>query len=87
VVSGGENILPFGGKWYFGDEKTYLWEKSDTWGRKCPTFGENRRTISWNDRMAWVEKDHHDRGVSSPLPRAGSPTTGAGCPEPHPAWA
>jgi len=34
--------------------------------------------------MAWVEKDHSDHLVSTPLPRAGLPTTRPGCPEPHP---
>ena len=37
-------------------------------------------------RMAWVEKDHNDHLVSTPLLCAGSPTTRPGCPEPHPAW-
>jgi len=32
--------------------------------------------------MAWVEKDIKDHLVSTPLPRAGSPTTRPGCPEP-----
>jgi len=36
--------------------------------------------------MAWVEKDHNDHRVSTPLPCAGAPTTRPGCPEPHPAW-
>jgi len=36
--------------------------------------------------MAWVEKDHNDHPVSTPLLCAGSPTTRQGCPEPHPAW-
>ena len=27
--------------------------------------------------MSWVEKDHYDHLVSTPLPRAGSPTTKA----------
>ena len=36
-------------------------------------------------RMAWVEKDHNDHLVSTPLLCAGSPTTTPGCPEPHPA--
>jgi len=36
--------------------------------------------------MAWVEKDHKDHRVSTPLNCAGSPTTRPGCPEPHPAW-
>jgi len=36
--------------------------------------------------MAWVEKDHNDHWVSTPLLCAGSPTTRPGCPEPHPAW-
>ena len=36
--------------------------------------------------MAWVEKDHNDHLVSTPLLCAGSPTTRPGCPEPHPAW-
>ena len=35
--------------------------------------------------MAWVEKDHSDHPVSTLLLCAGSPTTGPGCPEPHPA--
>lgn len=51
-------------------------------------LGENHRLVSQKDRMAWVEKKHSDRGVSSPLLRAGSPTTRRpGCPAPHPAWA
>jgi len=41
---------------------------------------------SKNCRMAWVEKDHNDHVVSTPLLCAGSPTTRPGCPEPHPAW-
>jgi len=36
--------------------------------------------------MAWVEKDHNDRVVSTPLLCAGLPATRPGCPEPHPAW-
>jgi len=36
--------------------------------------------------MAWVEKDHSDHWVSTPLPCAGSPATRPGCPEPLPAW-
>ena len=36
--------------------------------------------------MAWVEKDHSDHRVPTPLLCAGSPTTRPGCPEPHPAW-
>jgi len=36
--------------------------------------------------MAWVEKNHNDHRVSTPLPWAGLPTTRPGCPEPHPAW-
>ena len=39
-----------------------------------------------NHRMAWVEKDHNDHLVSTPLLCAGSPTTRPGCPEQHPAW-
>ena len=39
-----------------------------------------------NHRMAWVEKDHNDHLVSTPLLCAGSPTTTPGCPEPYPAW-
>jgi len=39
-----------------------------------------------NHRIAWVEKDHNDHRVSTPLLCAGSPTTSPGCPEPHPAW-
>ena len=39
-----------------------------------------------NHRMAWIEKDHNDHLVSTPLLCAGSPTTRPGCPEPHPAW-
>ena len=35
--------------------------------------------------MAWVEKDHSDHGVPTPLLCTGPPTTRAGCPEPHPA--
>jgi len=34
--------------------------------------------------MAWVEKDLQDHLVLIPLLYAGSPTTKAGCPEPHP---
>ena len=37
-------------------------------------------------RMAWVEKDHNDHRVSTPLLRAGLPTTRPGCPEPHLTW-
>ena len=36
--------------------------------------------------MAWVEKNHSDHLVSTPLLCAGSPTTRPGCPEPHPTW-
>ena len=36
--------------------------------------------------MAWVEKDHNDHLISTPLLCARSPTTRPGCPEPHPAW-
>jgi len=32
--------------------------------------------------MTWVEKDHNDHQVSTPLLCAGSPTTRPGCPEP-----
>ena len=39
-----------------------------------------------NHRKAWVEKDHNDHPVSTPLLCAGSPTTRPGCPVPHPAW-
>jgi len=39
-----------------------------------------------NHNMAWVEKDHNDHLVSTPLLCAGSPITRPGCPEPHPAW-
>ena len=35
--------------------------------------------------MAWVEKDLKDHLVSTPLPRARSPTTRLSCPELHPA--
>ena len=42
--------------------------------------------FSQNHRMAWVEKDHNDHLVSTPLQCAGSPTTRPGCPGPHPAW-
>ena len=41
---------------------------------------------SYNYRMTWVEKDHNDHWVSTPLLCAGSPATRPGCPEPHPAW-
>ena len=40
---------------------------------------------SQNHRMAWVEKDHNDCLISTPLLCVGSPTTRLGCPEPHPA--
>ena len=33
-----------------------------------------------NHRMAWVEKDHNDHRVSTPLLCAGLPTTRPGCP-------
>ena len=36
--------------------------------------------------MAWVEKDHNDHLVSTPLLCAGLPTNRPGCTEPHPAW-
>jgi len=42
--------------------------------------------VSQYHRMAWVEKDHNDHRVSTPLLWAGSLTTRSGCPEPHPAW-
>ena len=35
--------------------------------------------------MAWVEKNHNDHLVSTPLLCAELPTTRPGCPEPHPA--
>ena len=41
---------------------------------------------SQHHRMAWVEKDHNDHLISTPLLCAGPPTTRPGCPEPHPAW-
>ena len=37
-------------------------------------------------RTAWVEKDHNDHVVSTPLLCAGLPTTRPSCPEPLPAW-
>ena len=37
-------------------------------------------------RRVWVEKDHSDHLVSTPLLCAGSPLTRPGCPEPHPVW-
>jgi len=46
----------------------------------------HRITGSQNHRMAWVEKDHNDHLVSTPMPWAGSPTTRPGCQESHPAW-
>ena len=39
---------------------------------------------SQNHKMAWIEKDLRDHPVSIPLPQAGLPTTGPGCPDPHP---
>ena len=36
--------------------------------------------------MVWVEKDHSNHPVSTPLLCAGLPNTRPGCPEPHPAW-
>jgi len=36
--------------------------------------------------MAWVEKDHNDHLVSTPLLCAGLPATRPGCPELRPAW-
>jgi len=36
--------------------------------------------------MVWVEKDHNDHRVSTPLLCAGLLITRPGCPEPHPAW-
>jgi len=36
--------------------------------------------------MAWAEKDLNDHPLSTPVLRAGSPTTRLGRPEPHPAW-
>ena len=69
--------------------RSHSWgRKVRSGGRKCHILGENHRLVSQKDRMAWVEKKHSDRGVSSPLLRAGSPTTRRpGCPAPHPAWA
>jgi len=46
----------------------------------------SRMIESWNHRLAWVEKDHNDPLVSTPLICAGSPSTRPGCPAPHPAW-
>ena len=34
--------------------------------------------------MAWVEEDHNDHLVSTPLLHTGLPSTRPGCPEPHP---
>ena len=36
--------------------------------------------------MAWIENDHSDHLVSTPLLCTGSPNSRSGCPEPHPAW-
>jgi len=44
------------------------------------------RIIPQNHRMSWVEKDHNDQRVPTPLLCAESPTTRPGCSEPHPAW-
>jgi len=38
-----------------------------------------RSQESKNHRMAWVEKDHSDHLVSTPVLCAGSPTSRAGC--------
>jgi len=45
------------------------------------SYIQQSRTTSQTHRMAWVEKDHNDHLVSTPLLCAGSPTTRAGCPE------
>lgn len=36
----GYHVIALGDKLYFGDEKTYLGEKSGIWGRKCDSSGE-----------------------------------------------
>jgi len=46
---------------------------------------DHRIVKSQNHRMAWVEKDHTDHLVPTPLLCAGSTTTRPGCLEPHPA--
>ena len=56
--------------------------------RRRRAFGEKHRIRSQKDRMAWVEKDLKDHGVSTPPAKCtGSPTSRPGCAEPHPAWA
>jgi len=38
-------------------------------------MGGVQSITEWKHRMAWVEKDHNDHLVSTPLLCAGSPTT------------
>ena len=45
------------------------------------SFPLQTKNYSQDHRMAWVEKDHNDHRVSTPLICAGSPNTRPGCPE------
>ena len=38
-------------------------------------MGDESGSFGVNHRMVWVEKDHNDHLVLTPLPQAGSPTT------------
>ena len=81
------------GIWSFAEEG---WKRSArqaaVWFHSTPhtfltSFSHHQLCFSsQNHGMAWVEKDHNDHRVSTPLLCAGSPTTRPGCPEPHPAW-
>ena len=82
--------------------KEPLWTTIHCWHSDQPTFAFHYDFVSAHlqnycsstaflthmkyHRMAWVEKDLKDHLVSTPSLCAGSPTTRAGCPEPHPAW-
>ena len=66
------------------------WDRAASVRKPWPPGWDTTSAFTWahrmNDRTAWVEKDHNDHRVSTPLLCAGSPTTRPGCPEPHPAW-
>ncbi len=78
---GGEQYSVAENAMFLGDKRVYL-------RRRRRAFGEKHRIRSQKDRMAWVEKDLKDHGVSTPPAKCtGSPTSRPGCAEPHPAWA
>jgi len=51
-------------------------------GNSLGSYGERERN-DFNHRMAWVQKDHNDHLVSTPLLCSGSPIARPGCPEPQ----